>query len=43
MASVSQAITELAKFQLPWQEIERKQLVYCLEVASGKVSPQGLE
>jgi hypothetical protein len=41
--SIKQALSELVKFKLPWQEIVKKQLEYCLDVVSGKSSPERLE
>ena len=41
--SIEQALSELAKFKLPWQEMVQKQLEYCLEVVSEKTSPERLE
>jgi hypothetical protein len=41
--SIKQAISELKTFNLPWKDMVQKQLEYCLEVVSGKSSPEQLE
>lgn len=41
--SINKALSELARFKLPWQEMVQNQLEYCLEVISEKVSPDRLE
>ena len=41
--SIKKALSELARFKLPWQEMIRIQLEYCLEVILEKSSPDRLE
>jgi len=39
---INQALSELKKFNLPWQEMVQRQLEYCLEVEQGKSSTENL-
>lgn len=41
--SIKQAMTELVRFKLPWQEMVQRQLEYCLAVISEKAFPESLE
>lgn len=41
--SIEQAKDELKRFQLPWQEMVRQQLEYCLEVVEKQALPDRLE
>ena len=41
--SIKTALFELGKFKLPWQNMVQKELDYCLDVVTEKVSPERLE
>jgi hypothetical protein len=41
--SIKRAMLELNNINLPWKDMVQNQLKYCLEVVSGKSSPEQLE
>ena len=42
-AKIKQALIELAKFKLPWQEMVQRQLEYCSAVVPEETHPDRLE